>query len=51
MLCTVFITFKLVGKSHNNKVWKLTACSLSTVLVLEQMKHRYTQNLLQIVLG
>jgi hypothetical protein len=44
MLCTVFITFKLVGNSHNNKVWKLIACSLSTVLVLviEQMKHRYT---------
>jgi hypothetical protein len=51
MLCRVFITFKLVGGRHNNKVWKLTACSLSTLLVLEQMKHRYTLNLFQVVLG
>jgi hypothetical protein len=51
MLCTVFKTLKHVGKSHNNKVWKLTASSLSSVLVLEQMKHMYTLNLLQIVLG
>jgi hypothetical protein len=40
MLSTIFITFKLVGKSHNNKIGKLTACNLSIVLVLEQMKHR-----------
>jgi hypothetical protein len=39
MLCTVFITFKLLEKSHNNKVWKLTACSLYTMLAFEQMKH------------